>query len=146
MELIGGFRRVAAAVPEGRALAVRTLPGLDEEILLRPGDGQAVVIPGLRQPDEVVAGLRCLLRKEHGFEDPGRGVEHRDGVACRRVCKLQLGRLHRRAGDGLHLAAAALIGKDAAPGQHSKTSRRQCCGKRPAPKSCLHNTAPLFIS
>ena len=92
MQLVGVFGRVAVAVPDGGGAAAGVLPGLHHKACLHPGDGQAVVIPRLGQPDEVGAGLGRLFGKQHRPEHPRRGVEHRHGVPRRRVGELQLRR------------------------------------------------------
>ena len=125
MEPVGGLNGVAAAVPDGGAFAVGPLPGLDEEFVLDAGNGQAVVVPCLRKTDEVVAGLRGQRGEEHGLEHARRGIEHRDGVARRRVGELQLCRLHSRAADRLHRAGLPALdaGEDivrTAPGQNCR--------------------------
>ena len=56
------FHRVAAALPDGRALAVCALPGFHHELVLHPAHGKAVIIALLYKADKVIAGLRGLFR------------------------------------------------------------------------------------
>ena len=144
VELVGGLSRVAAAVPDGGALAVSTLTGLHHKVLLHTGHGQAVIVARLHQTHKVIIGLRGLLREEHRPEHTRRGIEHRHGFPRCRVGELQLGRFHRRTGDGLcsGSAAAADVFHKAAAGQcktHGQQQRRQ------PDTGLIHKQIPPFI-
>ena len=125
MEPVGGLNGVAAAVPDGSAFSISPLPGLDEKFVLDAGNGQAVVVPRLRKADEVVASLRGQRGEKHGLEHTRRGIEHRDGVARRRVGELHLGGLHRRAGDGFRPRSAAELVLERTTRQRHTAQERQ---------------------
>ena len=149
MEGVRGLNGVAAAVPDGSTLAVRPLPGLHKEALLHPGDGQAVVEALPHEARKVIAGLRGLVREEHGLEHPRRGIKDGDGVPRRRVGELQLGRFHRRAADALALPARAAgqARQPREPGAPRQRQRRQSQRPRLVPSAApAHKPAPCVIS
>ena len=114
------FHRVAAVLPDSRALAVCALPGFHHELVLHPAHGKAVIVALLYKADKVIAGLRGLFREEHRPENTRRGIEHRNGVPCCRVGELQLSGFHRRAADALDLAAVFLRPQTAARKQQHR--------------------------
>ena len=132
------LHRVAAALPDGRALAVCALPGFHHELILHPAYGKAVVVALLHKADKVIAGLRSLFREEHRPENTRRGIEHRNRVPCCRVGELQLGGFHRRAADALDFAAVFLRPQRAAGKQQHR--RKTDC-----PEFFQHIPAPCSI-
>ena len=132
------FHRVAATLPDGRALAVCALPGFHHELVLHPAHGKAVIVALLHKADEVIAGLRGLFREEHRPENTRRGIEHRNRVPCCRVGELQLGGFHRRAADALDFAAVFLRPQRAAGKQQHR--RKTDC-----PEFFQHTPAPCSI-
>ena len=125
-------------------LRISTLTGLHHKVLLHTGHGQAVIVARLHQTHKVIVGLRGLLREEHRPEHTRRGIEHRHGFPRCRVGELQLGRFHRRAGDGLcsGSAAAADVFHKAAAGQCKTHGQQQC---RQPDTGFIHKQIPPFI-
>ena len=121
MELVGVFRRVAAAVPDGGGAAVGGLPRFHHKACIHPGDGQAVVVALLDQAQEVGAGLGGLVGEQHRTEYPCGGVKHRHRIPRHRMGELQLSGVDLgRAGHPAPCRAAAKAARQTNPQGNNK--------------------------
>lgn len=64
------LHRVAAALPDGRALAVCALPGFHHELILHPAYGKAVVVALLHKADKVIAACGAFSGKSTARKTP----------------------------------------------------------------------------